>query len=228
MHELRDVLLATYPGFAKIYEDIRKLLCRPKMVKDIEKYIKSCHRCQVNKPYREVTSAPLKLMPIPQSLWESIPLDFVTTLPKNKGYNSILGVVCYLFKMTHFIPTDAVNVAELFIENTFKLHGFLKTIISDRDPKFTSKLWKSLFKTLETELRFSTAFHPETDGETERLNQAFEIILTHWVEHHLNTWTEYLQVLEFAYKSARHSGTEMSPFSLVHRRNSDSPISIAL
>ena len=81
--------------------------------------------------------------------------------------------------MAHFIPThktaDAVQVAELFIEHVFKLHGLPKIIISDRDPKF----WKSLFKTLETQLRFSTAFHPETDGQTERLNQTLEIMLKH-------------------------------------------------
>jgi hypothetical protein len=85
--------------------------------------------------------------------------------------------------MTHFIPTqtvtDDVKVAEFFIENIFKLHGLPKIIISDRDPKFTSKLWKSLSKTLETELRFSTAFHPETDGQTEIMNQTLEIMLRH-------------------------------------------------
>jgi len=175
MHEIHDAPFSAHSGFVKAYDDIRKALYWPKMRKDIERYIKTCHLCQVNKPYRQITSAPIQLMPIPDTPWEAISLDFITNLPKSKGYDSILVIVCYLSKMAHFIPThttaDAVQVAELFIEHVFKLHGLPKIIISDRDPKFTSKFWKSLFKTLETQLRFSTAFHPETDGQTERLNQ---------------------------------------------------------
>jgi len=135
-------------------------------------------------------------MPIPESPWKSISLDFITNLLERKGYDSILVVVCYLSKMAHFIATqtiaDAVKVAELFIGNILKLHGLPKIIIPDRDPKIISQFWKSLFKTLETESQFSTAFHPETDGQTERLNQTLEIMLRLDVEDHLNTWTKHL------------------------------------
>ena len=154
------------------------------MKRDVVKYVKTCNRCQVNKPCRKPTSAPLQLMPIPETPWEVISLDFITNLPKSKGYDSILVVVCYLTKMTHLIPThmtaDAVKVAELFIEHIFRLHGLPKATVSDRDPKFTSEFWQALFKTLETQVRLSTAFHPERDGQTERLNQTIEIMLRHW------------------------------------------------
>jgi hypothetical protein len=104
--------------------------------------------------------------------------------------------------MIHFIPTqtvaEAVKVAELFIENIFKLHELPKIIISDRDQKFTSKFWKSLSKTLETEMRFSTAFHAETDGQTESLNQTLEIMLRYYVEYHLNNRAKFLPTVEFA------------------------------
>jgi len=187
MHELHDVPFAAPPGFTKVYEDIKKLLYWPKMREDIEKYIRTCHRCQVNKLYRQVTSAPLQVMPILESSWQAI-FDFITNLTKSKGYDSILVVTSYLSKLAHFIPTqtvaDAVKLAELFIENIFKLDGLPKIIISDRDPKCTCKFWKSLFKTLEIELRFSTAFHPETDGQTERLNQTLEIMMRHYHEDH--------------------------------------------
>ena len=156
------------------------------MRKDIEKYTRSCHRCQVGRAYRKITSPPLQLMPIPDSPSESISLVFVTNLPKSKWYDSILVVACYLSKMAQFIPTQ--TVADAVKVNIFKLHGHPKIIISYCDPKFTSKFWKSLFKTLETELWFSTAFHVETDGQTERLNHTLEIVLNH-VEDHLNTWT---------------------------------------
>ena len=156
MHEIHGAPFSAHSGFVKAYDDIRKALYRPKMRKDIERYIKTCHLCQVNKPYRQITSAPIQLMPIPDTPWKAISLDLITNLPKSKGYDSILVIVCYLSKMAHFIPThttaDALQVAEVFIEHVFKLHGLPKIIISDRDPKFTSKFWKSLFKTLETQL----------------------------------------------------------------------------
>jgi transposase InsO family protein len=154
------------------------------MRKDIEKQIKNCHRYQVNKSYRQVTSAPLQLMPIPESPLESISLGFVTKLPKRKGFDSIFAVVCYVSKMAHFLPTQT-------LADAVKLHGLPNIIISDRDPKFTSKFWKSLFKTLETEQRFSTGFHPETRGQTERLNRTPQIMLRHYGEDHLNTWTQF-------------------------------------
>jgi hypothetical protein len=142
MHELHDVPFAAPPGFTKVYEDIKKLLYWPKMREDIEKYIRTCHRCQVNKLYRQVTSAPLQVMPILESSWQAI-FDFITNLTKSKGYDSILVVTSYLSKLAHFIPTqtvaDAVKLAELFIENIFKLDGLPKIIISDRDPKCTCK-----------------------------------------------------------------------------------------
>jgi hypothetical protein len=121
--------------------------------------------------------------------------------------------------MDHFIPTrtvaDAVKLAELFIEkNILKLkqQGLPKIIISDRDPKFTSKFWKSLFKTLETQLRFST----ETDGETDSPQQTLEMMLRRYVKHNLNTWNKNFRILEFAYSSSRHSAMVKSPFSLVY------------
>ena len=109
-----------------------------------------------------------------------------------------------------------VKIAELLIENIFNS----QIITSDRDPNLTSNFWKSLFKTLETELQLSTAFHPEMNGKRPRLNQTLEIVLRHYLEDHLNTWTKYLPILEFAYSSARHSATGKLPFledTLIHR-----------
>jgi len=148
-------------------------------------------------------STPLQLMPIPESPWESHSLDFITNLRKTKGYDPFLVIVCYISKMAHFIPThttaDAVKIAELFIENIFRLHGLPKIIISDRDPKFPSKFRKFLIKTLETQLKVSTAFHSETDVQTEKLNQTLEIMLGHYVDDRPTTWTNYLPIIEFAY-----------------------------
>jgi len=132
----------------------------------------------------------------------------------------------------HLIRThttgDAVQVAELFMEPVFKLHGLPKIIISDRDPQCTSKFWKSVFKTLETQLRVTTAFHPETDGQTERLNQTLEIMLTHYVDERPSAWMKYLAIVEFAYNSTKHSATDRSPFSVVFGKDPDSPLTLSL
>jgi len=153
--------------------------------------------------------------------WVSLGIDFPRLdhkLVQKQGYELILVVVWYLSKMDHFIPTrtvaDAVKLAELFIENILKLkqQGLPNIMISDRDPRFTSKFWKSLFKTLETQLRFST----ETDGETDSPQQTLEMMLRRYVKHNLNTWNKNFRILEFAYSSSRHSAMVKSPFSLVY------------
>ena len=159
-------------------------------------------------------------------------MDFITNLPKSSGYDSILVVVCYLTKMAHFIATKttatAVDVAQTFIDQVFRLHGIPKSIVSDRDPKFTSAFWKSVFKTLKTSLRFSTADHPETDGQTERLNQTLEIMLRHYVETSPNSWSKILPMAEFAYNSSVHNSTGKSPFFLVYGTTPSNPLTMTL
>jgi len=117
-------------------------------------------------------------------------------VPKSKGYDSICVIVWYLTKIAYFVPTHMTADA-LFIENILRLHGIPQVRISDRYPKFSSKFWKSLFKTLETQLRFSIAFHPDSDGQTERMNQILGIMLRHYVDDRPTTWTKYIPIIEF-------------------------------
>ena len=126
-------------------------------------------------------------MPIPSWKWDIISLDFITRLPKNQNLNdSIIVVVDKLSKATHFIPVKTVykdaNIADIFLKQIFRLHGIPKVIISNRDPKFTGNFWKSLFKGLNTTLNFSTSFHPQTDGQIERVNQVLEYLLRMYVK----------------------------------------------
>ena len=121
----------------------------------------------------------LQPLPIPSWKWEIISLDFVTALLKNQNLNdSIMVVVEKLSKAAHFIPVKTTykdaNIADIFLKQIFRLHGILKIIILDRDPKFTSNFWRSFFKGLNTRLNFSSSFHPQTDGKTERVNQVLE------------------------------------------------------
>jgi hypothetical protein len=121
----------------------------------------------------------LQPLPIPEWKWEIISLDFITRLPKNaKENDSIMVVVDKLSKAAHFIPVKstfkAVNIAEIFMKEIFRIDGIPKMVISNRDAKFTGNFWKALFKGLDTQLNFSTAFHPQTDGQTEWVNQILE------------------------------------------------------
>ena len=143
------------------------------MKTEVAEYIAKCFECQQVKTEHQHPARLLQPLAIPSWKWEIISLDFVTGLPRNQNLNdSIMVVVDKLSKTTHFIPVKiickAANIADIFLKQIFRLHGIPKVIISDRDPKFTGNFWKSLFKGLNTTLNFSTSFHPQTYGKTEK------------------------------------------------------------
>ena len=151
---------------------LRKEYFCPNMKTEVAEYIARCFECQQVKTEHKHPARLLQPLPIPNWKWEIISIDFVTGLPKNQNLNdSIMVVVDKLSKATHFIPVKtmykAANIADIFLKQIFRLHGILKVIISNRDPKFIGKFWKSLFKVLNTTLNFSTSFHPQIDGQTE-------------------------------------------------------------
>jgi hypothetical protein len=158
-------------------------------------------------------------------------MDFITKLPCSKqGHDAILVVVDPLTKMGHFIPTtsnvDAPGVASLFFTYIFKHHGLPKSIVSDRDPKFTSNFWKSLFKLTGTTLNMSTAYHAQTDGQTERLNRTLEEMVRAYVNYEMDNWEELLPAVEFAYNDSAQASSKFSPFYLNYGFNPDSPLSL--
>jgi transposase InsO family protein len=145
------------------------------MNNDVRQYVKSCDSCQCIKASQQTPASLLQPLLIPSKAWEQVSMDFITHLPKTKaGYDAIAIFVDTFSKMVHFVPTKttatAPETAQLFFDHVFKLHGMPKSIVSDRDAKFTSRFWQTLFKTLGTKLAMSTAFHPQTDGQTERTN----------------------------------------------------------
>jgi hypothetical protein len=158
-------------------------------------------------------------------------MDFVVQLPKTKrGFDAIVVFVEKLTKRAYFCPTTtdatAPDVANIFFNNIFKNHGLPKVIVSDRDPKFTSKFWKSLFGKLGTKLAMSTSFHPQTDGQTERMNRTLEEMLRAFVNYKQNNWDELLPALEFAYNNSKNASTNYTPFVLDTGQNPHTPLSI--
>ena len=134
-----------------------------------------------------------------------------------------------LTKVAHFIPVrssyNAAFVARVYMEQVVRLHGIPKKIISDRDPVFTSSLWRSLQRELGTQLNFSSAYHPETDGQTERVNQIMEDMLRMYVMDRQNKWEEFLHLVEFAYNNGYHSSIGMAPFQALYGRPCRTPLS---
>lgn len=148
-------------------------------VKDI---VKHCLICQQAKPERVPYPGMLQPLPVPNLLWEMVTMDFIEGLPLSGRYNCILVVIDKLSTFGHFIPLHhpftATTVAEAFLDTVYKLHGMPLSIVSDRDRIFTSTFWKELFqRTQGTQLRMSSARHPQTDGQTERVNQQIECYL---------------------------------------------------
>ncbi|KAK1648945.1 hypothetical protein QYE76_066750 [Lolium multiflorum] len=192
----------------------------PKMRRDVDRYVKRCITCNKSKsklkPHGLYTP-----LPAPTTPWEDISMDFVLGLPRTKrGHDSIFVVVDRFSKMSHFIAChksdDASHIANLFFREIVRLHGVPKTIVSDRDVKFMSYFWKTLWRKLGTKLLFSTTCHPQTDGQTEVVNRTLSQLLRSMIKKNLKEWEECLPHVEFAYNRAVHSTTELCPFEVVY------------
>ena len=144
----------------------------------------------------------LRPLEIPSRKWTRITTDLVTNLPESNGYMAIAVFIDKLTKMVHLAPCTkgviAMEYAKLFVDHVFQLHGLPKVIISDWDPHFTGKFWKSLFDLLGTDLQFSTAFHPQIDGQSEQMIQTMENFLRSYVERRPTDWSQHLALAEFA------------------------------
>jgi transposase InsO family protein len=179
-------------------------------------YIATCGRCARNKPFRQKPYGQLQPLPISKRPWSSLSMDFIDQLPKSGGFDSILVVVCRFTKMSIFIPTRITatsrDLADAFLHHVFSKHGLPDDIVSDRGSKFVSKFWKALCDRLSIERKVSTAYHPETDGQTERVNQTLEQYLRIYCAYQQDDWNEWLPMAEFAYNNSDHTSTGVSPF----------------
>jgi len=158
----------------------------------------------------------LKLSEVPQKTWTHLIVDFITKLPVVAGKDAILVVCDRLSKMTHFVATtegtSAEGLARLFWDNVWKLHGLPESVVSDRGPQFAAELTKELNRMLGIKTKLLTAFHPQTDGQTERMNQELEQYLRFFIEHRQKDWPEWLAMAEFAVNNKVHTATKVSPF----------------
>ena len=187
------------------------------------KYVKSCPSCQRNKYETKPPAGELQPIPIPSGKFEQITTDLVTDLPESNGYDAVVVFVDRLTKFVRFAPcsksVSATRYAQIFVDTVYRNHGLPKVIISDRDRRFESRFWKELFRILGTDIRKSTAFHPQTDGQSEVMIRTLETVLRPYVERYPTKWSEYLGFAEFAINNSVNSTTGYSPAYLVYGQN---------
>ncbi|GJW36419.1 putative reverse transcriptase domain-containing protein [Tanacetum coccineum] len=229
MHESHKSKYSIHPGSDKMYQDMKRLYWWPNMKANIATYVSKCLTCAKVKAEHQRPSGLLVQPEIPQWKWDNITMDFVTKLPKSsQGYDTIWVIVDRLTKSAIFMPmreTDPMDkLARMYLKEVVTKHGIPVSIICDRDPRFASNFWRSLQKALGTSLDMSTAYHPQTDGQSERTIQTLEDMLRACVIDFGNGWVKHLPLVEFSYNNSYHASIKAAPFEALYGRKCRSPV----
>ncbi|CAH9076112.1 unnamed protein product [Cuscuta epithymum] len=229
LKEAHGTPFAMHPGVTKMYSDLKQSFWWKGMKKDVAKFVQSCLTCQQIKVEHQRPGGELQPIQIPEWKWEDISMDFIVGLPKTTGgFDGIWVIVDRLTKSAHFIPIavtmNVEKLAWLYVREIVRLHGVPKTIISDRDSKFTSHFWECVQRSLGTRLKYSTAFHPQTDGQTERVNRVLEDMLRACAIDFQGSWVKYLSLAEFAYNNSYQATIGKAPYEALYGRRCRSPI----
>ncbi|GJS01223.1 putative reverse transcriptase domain-containing protein [Tanacetum coccineum] len=229
MHESHKSKYSIHPGSDKMYQDMKKLYWWPNMKADIATYVNKCLTCAKVKAEHQRPSGLLVQPKIPEWKWDNITMDFVTKLPKtSQGYDTIWVIVDRLTKSAIFTPmreTDPLDkLARLYLREVVTRHGIPVSIICDRDPRFASNFWRSLQNALGTNLDMSTAYHPQTDGQSERTIQTLEDMLRACAIDFGKGWVNHLPLVEFSYNNSYHASIKAAPFEALYGRKCRSPV----
>jgi len=232
LYELHDAPYSGHVGTTKTLQAVRRLYWWPSVRKDVTDYVLTCASCQRNKASSQKPAGLLQPLPIPSAPWSSVSMDFVTHLPKTPaGFDAIVVFVNSLTKMVHMAPTHTTVTAEgtalLFENHVWKLHGIPENLVTDRGSVFTGRFLTELMRLIGTKHSCSTAYHPQSDGQTERVNRVLEDMLRHYVgslRH--GDWSECLSAAEFAINNSYHESIGTTPFRLNFGRDPRLPLSI--
>ncbi|KAI3801819.1 hypothetical protein L1987_29936 [Smallanthus sonchifolius] len=229
MNEAHKTRYSIHPGADKMYQDLRQQYWWPGMKKDIAFYVAECLTCSKVKAEHQRPSGLLEQPEIPMWKWENLAMDFITKLPRtSSGYDSIWVIIDRLTKSAHFLlireDYRVEKLARIYIDENVSRHGVPLNIISYRDARFTSHFWQSLQTALGTRLDLSTAYHPQTDGQSERTIQTLEDMLRACVIDFGGNWDSHLSLIEFSYNNSYHTSINMAPFEALYNLKCRSPI----
>jgi hypothetical protein len=217
--QCHDSLFAGHMGRDKTISRVQELFHWPNMHKDIADYVDKCHICQTCKPSTQSNHGQLTLPAQADQPWKYISVDFITGLPDtSSGHNAILTVVDRCTKMVHLIKCDehvnAVEFQQLMQDHVFSKHGLPLDMIHDRDPRFTGHFCKSVCNLLKLHQSVTSAYHPQSDGQTERMNRTIEQVLRAHAAQYSEEWDKNLSMVEFAMNNSVHAGLKHTPFFL--------------
>ena len=209
-------VLAGHPGRASTYDLVKRDYSWPGMRRYIRAYVSSCEHCARIKHTTHKPYGLLHPLDIPDKPWRSIAMDFIVKLPSSYGYDAIWVVCDRMTRAAHFIPIqesmDAPQLSRLYLDRIFRYHGFPQAIVSDRGSIFISSFLTQLMKICGVKMKPSTAFHPQTDGLTERTNQTLETYLRAFCSYQQDDWVDYLALAEFVFNNTINSSTQQTPF----------------
>jgi len=188
------------------------------MSRYIGQYVSTCDLCLRTKPIRQAPVGKLHPLRIPDSRWDTLSVDFVVELPLSSGHDAVMTVVDSVSKQAHFIPTHTMvtveGVARLFLHQVWKLHGLPTCVVSDCGPQFVARFTRELYRLLGIKLASSMAWHPQTNGQTEHVNQELDQYLRLFVNERQDDWYDLLPLAEFQHNNHVHSATQHPPFLL--------------
>ncbi|KAI2662443.1 Transposon Tf2-9 polyprotein [Labeo rohita] len=212
-------LSAGHPGISRTLHLLKNSFWWPSMTKDTATYVKSCQICAQSKTPKELPSGLLQPLPIPQRPWSHLSIDFVTDLPPSQEFTAILVIIDRFSKSCRLIPLKglptAMETALALFHHVFRVYGLPEDIVSDRGTQFTSQVWKAFCKQLDINVSLTSGYHPQSNGQVERLNQEIGRYLRTYCSHEQHRWSEFLPWAEYAQNSLTHSSTGLTPFQCV-------------
>lgn len=229
MKEGHNTTYSIHPGGDKLYKDLKLMFWWNNMKREVAEFVARCLTCQKVKSEHKRPQGTIQPLPVPEWKWDDIAMDFVVGLPKTaKGFTKVWVIVDRLTKVAKFVPMkdnwSMEQCGKVYVDQVVRHHGVPSTIVSDRDSRFLSHFWEALQKAFGTDVLKSTAFHPATDGQSERTIQTLEDMLRACALDYPKTWDEMLALIEFSYNNSYHSSIKMAPFEALYGRKCRSPL----
>jgi hypothetical protein len=224
--EYHDSAMAGHPGIQRTLEKVQRRFWWRSMALDVDRYVRTCDACQCHKASSLKKAGRLQPLSIPYGVWESVSMDLIVKLPKTASqpsYDSILVFVDRLSKMVHLVPTNesvtSKDMVDLFFTHVVSKHGMPKEVISDRGPHFIGSFWAEVCNRLQIEKKTTTAYHPETNGQTERMNRVVEEALRSYINSEQDDWHTWLPMIEFAINNSWQASIDNTPFYMVYGKH---------